>query len=183
MRSLMSFFGGLRIRSLSPLMAGVLIFAVVVGMTGQVDAQTSRYTLDDVMDKLLEMDKKFEIRLGKLETKVDMFEKRMDGLDKRMSSLETNINSRIDGLETNMNGRMSSLNTTMISLFGILGALFAGILVSVISIARNMRPAEDSKSFRKEVKAIAERERALDEKLQASDLSVPKEITRLLETL
>lgn len=182
MRSLMNVFGGLRIRALSLLMAMVLVLAVIVGMAGQTDAQTSRYTLDDVMDKLIEMDTKFEVRLGKLETKVDMFEKRMDGLDKRIDILETSMNSRMNSLEASMNGRMSSLNVTMISLFGILGALFGGILVSVISIARNMRPAESSKAFRKEVREIAERERALEEKLQAADRRAPKE-AGILEAL
>ena len=38
-----------------------------------------------------------------------------------------------------------------------------------------MGPAESSKSFRKELGEIAERERALEEKLQAVDRRVPKE--------
>jgi len=44
MRSLVNFFSGLRISTLNPLMAMVLVFAVVVGMAGQANAQTSRYT-------------------------------------------------------------------------------------------------------------------------------------------
>ena len=44
MRSLMNFFGGLRIQSLNPLMAGVLVFASVLGIVAHLDAQTLQFT-------------------------------------------------------------------------------------------------------------------------------------------
>ena len=167
MPSLMN-FDGLRIRVLIPLMVVLSVFAVLVGIAGEVDAQTSRYTLDDVMDKLdnvvdkmTEMDKKFEVRLGKLETRVD------------------NLEAQIADLKIHLDNRINTANTITISFFTVLAVLFGGILVSVLSIARNMRPAESSKAFRKELKAVADRERALEEKLQAEDRSVP----RILEAL
>ncbi|HID30770.1 MAG TPA: hypothetical protein EYP19_12300 [Desulfobacterales bacterium] len=171
MRSLMNFFGGLRIRSLNPLIAVVLLFAVVVGRVGQADAQTSRYTLDDVMDKLIEVDK----RLTVVETEV----KRNREL---IETVNTNLTKQIEMVNTNLGDRISATNTTMRWLFGLLVALFGSILVFVFNIARSMRPAESSKAFRKEGKAITERERALEEKLQAEDRRAPQE-TRILEAL
>ena len=183
MRDLMNFYG-LWIRVLNPLMVGVLVVAAVVGMAGPVDAQTSRYTLEDVMDKLLEMDKKFEVRLGKLETRVSHIEADMKAdkaeLREQMKADKAELRAQIADVETHLDNRINTANTITMSFFTVLAVLFGGILVSVISIARNMRPAESSKAFRKEVKAIAERERALEEKLQAMDRSVPKE-ARVLE--
>ncbi|HID16750.1 TPA: hypothetical protein EYP26_00490 [Candidatus Bathyarchaeota archaeon] len=57
--------------------------------------------------------------------------------------------------------------------------MFAGILAFVFSIARSVGPTEPSKTFRKEVREIAERERALEEKLQATDRSIPKVLEAL----
>jgi len=179
MRSLMHFFSGFRSASLSPFMAGVLVLAVVVGMVKPVDAQTSRYTLDDVMDKLIEMDK----RLVVVETDMKNIKADMKNIKAAMKVDRAKLRAQIADVKTHLDNRINTANTITISFFTVLAVLFGGILVSVISIARNVRPPESSKAFRKELKAIAERERALEEKLQASDRSVPKEIARLLEAL
>ena len=148
MQSLMNFFGGLRTPALSPLMAVVLVLAVVVGMAGQADAQTSRYTLDDVMDKLIEMDKKFEVRLVKLETRMDNIEK-----------------------------EIGEVKTTVWALFGSLGAVLLVILGFIYTLAQRSKPVEASRSVKKllkslqeQVKGISAREKELEEKLIAAKI-------------
>ena len=133
-------------------------FMLVLGMVGRADGEISRYTLDDVMDKLDEMDK----RLVRVETKVDMLEGRMDRIEGRM-----------DDLESSVNGKITSLQTTMLSLFGLLAALFAGILAFVFSIARGLKPElpgdvmEELKRMRERMEEIAARGEALEEALAA----------------
>ena len=183
MRSLMNCFGNLRTMSLSLLMADAFVLAVVFGMAGPVDAQTSRYTLDDVMDKLIEVDKRLTVVETEVKRNRELIETVNTNLTKQIETVNANLTKQIETVNANLGDRISTTNTTMRWLFGLLVALFASILVFVFNIARNMRPAESSRAFRKELKAIAERERALEEKLQASDRSVPKEITRLLEAL
>ena len=148
MRSLVNVLGGHRIRALNPLMAMVLVFAAVVGMVGQADAQTSRYTLDDVMDKLIEMDKKFEVRLVKLETRMDNIEK-----------------------------EIGEVKTTVWALFGSLGAVLLVILGFIYTIAQRSKPVEASRSVKKllkslqeQVKGISAREKELEEKLTAAKI-------------
>ncbi len=183
MRNLANFFSGLRIRSLSPWMAIALVFAMVIGMAGQVDAQTSRYILDDVMDKMIEMDKRLSHVMDKV---ID--------IDKRLSVVESQIKNLGDRID-DTNARIDNTNTTMRWLFGFLGSLFLGILVLTFATYRNtaslVKPTEQSvfkeakvlEVFRKEVREIAEQEeRALQEKLQAVSRSAPKE-AKLLEAL
>ena len=171
MRSFVNVLGVHRIRALNPWMVVVLAFSVLVGMVGHVDAQTSRYTIDDVMDKMIEMDKRLSHVMDKV---IEM--------DKRLVAVETdikNIKTAMKEDKVALRERISDVNTVTITFFTILSVLFGSILVFVFSIARNMRPEESSKAFRKEVREIAKREKALEEKLQAADRSVPK----LLEAL
>lgn len=173
MRNLMNFFGGLQTSALGLLLAVVLIFSVV-GMVGSADAQTSRYTIDDVMDKLIEVDK----RLTVVETEVR-------GNRELIETVNTNLTKQIETVNMNLGARISDTNTTMFWLFGFLGSLFLGILAFTFATYRNtaslVKPTERSvaeetkvEAFGKELKAVAERERVLEEKLQASDRSVPK---------
>jgi len=148
MRSLVNILSDLRIQAWSPLMVMILAFAVVIGMVGEVDAQTSRYTLDDVMDKLIEMDKKFEVRLVKLETRMDNIEK-----------------------------EIGEVKTTVWALFGSLGAVLLVILGFIYTLAQRSKPAEASRSVKKllkslqeQVKVISAREKALEEKLIAAKI-------------
>ena len=176
MRSFVNVLGVLRIRALNPWMAMVLILALVVGMVGQADAQTSRYTLDDVMEKLIEVDK----RLAVVETEV----KRNREL---IETVHTNLGDRID----DTNARIDGTNTTMRWVFGFLCTLFLGILGLTFATYKNtaglvkpmdrsvVKEAEVLETFRKEVGKIAERERALEEKLEAADRSVPKVLEAL----
>jgi len=76
-------------------------------------------------------------------------------------------------------------------LFGFLGSLFLGILVLTFATYKNtaslVKPTERSvakdkisEAFRKEVREeIAEREKALEKRLQAADRSVPKVLEAL----
>jgi len=148
-------------------MAVVSLFAVIVVMAGPVDAQRTRYTIDDVMDKLIEVDK----RLVAVETDI-----------KNIKADMKNIKADMKEDKAELREQISDVNTVTITFFTVLSVLFGGILAFVFSIARNMRPPESSKAFRKEVREIAERERALEEKLQAEDRRVPKE-TKILEAL
>jgi len=187
--------GVLRIRILSPWVAMVLVLAVVVGIVAQADAQTSRYTLDDVMDKLIEVDK----RLAVVETEVrrnrELIETVHKSLTKQIETVHTNLGARINDTNARIddtNARIESTNTTMRWVFGLLGTLFLGILGVTLATYKNtaslvkppdrsgVKEAEVLETLRKEVREIvAQEERALEEKLQAADRSVPK----LLEAL
>ena len=172
-------FGGLpsglcsRISVLSWTMTLVLVFGLVPKW---VEAQTSRYTIDDVMDKMIEMDKRLSHVMDKV---IEM--------DKRLTVVETEVKRNrelIETVNTNLGDRISATDSTMRWLFGFLGTAFFGILALTFATYRNtaslVKPTERSvaeetkvEAFGKELKTLAERERVLEGKLEAADRSVP----------
>ena len=177
MRSLVNIPGGLRIPILRPWMAMVMILAPIVGRADQAHAQTSRYTLDDVMDKLIEVDKQLAVVEAEVNRNRELIE-----------TVHTNLGDRID----DTNARIDGTNTTMRWVFGFLCTLFLGILGVTLATYKNtaswvkppdrrgVKEAEVLETLRKEVRElVAQEERALEEKLQAADRSAPK----LLEAL
>jgi len=219
-QSLANVLGGFRIRILSPWVAMVLALAVVVGIAAQADAQTSRYTLDDVMDKLddvvdkmIEMDKRLSVVETEVKRNRELIEtvntnltkqietvntnltKQIEtvntNLTKQIETVNTNLTKQIETVNTNLGDRISGTDTTMRWLFGFLGSLFLGILVLTFATYKNtaslVKPTERSvakdkisEAFRKEVREeIAEREKALEKRLQAADRSVPKVLEAL----
>jgi len=161
------------------MMMVVLVFGLV---PKTVDAQTSSYPLDDVMDKMIEMDKRLSDVVNK-----------MIEMDKRLTVVETEVKRNrelIEMVNTNLGDRISATETTMRWLFGFLGTAFFGILALTFATYRNtarlVKPTERSvaeetkvEAFGKELKTLAERERVLEGKLEAADRSVP----RILEAL
>ena len=194
MRHVKHFFGGLWIQALNPLMAMVLVFAVVVGMAEHVAAQTSRYTLDDVIDKLIEMDK----RLSVVETEVKrnrelietvntnlskQIETANTNLSKQIETANANLSKQIETVNTNLGSRISDTNTTMFWLFGFLGTLFLGILALTFATYRNTaslvklpegrrapEEIEGLQTLQEEVKGLAERQSELERKLTTAKL-------------
>ena len=141
-----NFFGGLSSRLCSRISAlsWMMMVVLVVGLVPKtVDAQTSRYTLDDVMDKMIEMDKRLSDVMNK-----------MIEMDKRLSVVESQIKNLGDRIaDTNAriadtNARIDDTNTTMRWLFGFLGTAFFGILALTFATYRNtarlVRPTERS---------------------------------------
>ena len=169
MRSFVNVLGGLRIRVLNPLMVMILVLTVAVGMAGQADAQRTRYTIDDVMEKLGEMDKKFEVRLVKLEIKVGNVEKRMDKLEKRM-----------DKLEETQGRQLWIMLAFIFAVIGILiannyklGRLDAHITESVEKKAPRRAEKELEKQLKllaERVKEVSDREKALEGRLTAAKI-------------
>ncbi|MDI6792119.1 MAG: hypothetical protein QME81_04535 [bacterium] len=177
MRRLVNFFFGdlqtSALRASSLLTVFIFIFGLVLGMAEQLQAKPSRYTIDDVMDKLIEMDKRLTV-----------VEKQIETINARIDNLSDNLNARIDNLSADLNARIDDTNTTMRWLFGFLGSLFLGILALTFAIYRNTanlskteaeKPAKALarvlgilKSLEEEVKETARRERVLEEKLQAA---------------
>ena len=170
MENLGRIFGGVCVRPLNSLAAFIFLFGLVLGVVERLDAQTSRYTLNDVMDKLIEIDK----RLTVVETEV----KRNREL---IETVNANLTKQIETVNASLGGRITDTNTMILWIFGFLGSLFLGILVLTFTIYRNTaglskgieEPTEDlARVFRLlealqgEVKATAERERKLEEKLQ-----------------
>lgn len=163
MQRLANFLGGLRALVLNPLTVFIFIFGLVLGMAEQLEAQPSRYTIDDVMAKLIEMDKQLTV------------------VESRIVAIE----ERIETVNANLSARINDTNTIMRWLFGFLGSLFLGILALTFTIYKNTaglpkevfskegeKPAEDLarvlESLQEEVRATAKRERVLEEKLQAA---------------
>lgn len=145
---------------------------MVVGIAGQADAQTSRYTLDHVMDKLIEMDK----RLTMVEAEVKRNREQIE-------TVNANLSKQIETVNTNLGDRISDTNTTMLWLFGFLGTLFLGILALTFATYRNTaslvrtpsarRTPKEAKlleTLQKEVKELSAREKALEEKLAAAKM-------------
>lgn len=167
------FFEDHSISALNPWIAAVLMVAFVFGTAGQAAAQTSRYNIDDVMDKLIEMDKNVEVRLGKLEIEVSGIEKRMDKLEKRMDKLE----------ETQ--GRQLWIMLAFI--FAVIGILIAnnyklGKLDAHITGGAEEKAARRAegeaegemekqlKLLAEQVKEVSDREKELEEKLTAAEV-------------
>ena len=130
---------------------GVWVYGCL-GMVGEVRAQSSRYTIDDVMDRLMEMDKNTEVRFARLEAKVEQNKERINEV-------------------------RSSLSTTIWSLFGFLLLIQLAILGFIYNLAQGTKRAELSENFasalealQKQVNQIMERERKLEERLQAASL-------------
>ena len=172
MENLGRIFGGVCVRPLNSLAVFVFVSGLVLGVVGRLDAQTSRYTLNDVMDKLIEIDK----RLTVVETEI----KRNREL---IETVNANLTKQIETVNASLGGRITDTNTMTLWIFGFLGSLFLGILVLTFTIYRNTAglskgietegPKEDLarvlkslESLEEEVKATAERERKLEEKLQ-----------------
>ena len=161
----MQTIGSLRISALSLQTVALVVLALVLGSRGEVAAQTSRYTIDDVMDKVIEIDK----RLAIVETEVKRNTERIE-------TVNANFTKQIEIL----GDRMSDMNTTMLWFFGFLGTLFLGILGLTFATYRNTaglvkapdvrRASEEAgllQALQEEVKALAERQKRLEKKVAA----------------
>ena len=133
------------------LLIGVCVYGCF-GMAGEVRAQSSRYTIDDVMDRLMEMDKNTEVRFARLEAKAEQNKERI-------------------------HEARSSSSTPLWPLFGFLLLIQLATLIFIYNLARGRKRAEVSEHFasalkalQKQVNQLMERERKLEEKLQAASL-------------
>lgn len=127
MQSLANVLGGLRIRALNPRMAMVLALAVGVGMAGQVDAQRTRYTLDDVMDKLIEMDK----RLVVVETDIK-------NMKDQMKEDKVELREQMKADKAELGEQIADVRTTVWTLFGFLGVGLLGMVGFLFSVSNKM---------------------------------------------
>ena len=133
------------------LLIGLCVYGCL-GMVEEVHAQSSRYTIDDVMDRLMEMDKNTEVRFARLEAKVEQNKERINEV-------------------------RSSLSTTIWSLFGFLLLIQLAILGFIYNLAQGAKRADVSEHFasglkalQKQVNQLMEREQKLEEKLRAASL-------------
>ena len=187
MLSLTNFLSVLRGSIWTPWKASVLVLVFVFGAVGRPAAQAPRYTIDDVMEKLMEMDKKFEVRLGKLETRVDHLEKRMEA-DK------VDLNTRFDHLEKQMQTdkadlkeRIADVKTTVWTLFGVLSVGLFGMVAFLFSISNKMGGlVERMRQVEVHLEAILarrpmEREKEPSKVTEESALASPPEWLRSLQ--
>jgi len=140
---------------------GVAIWVFGFVWVEETPAQT-RYTIDDVMDKLVEMDK----RLVRVEIEIE------------------NLKVRMKESETSLLDRINRNTTTIWALFGALITLYVTILVIVLGIYKNVRPRLQERPagvlkeedwtatlekllepLRKEIREIAEREERLEKQV------------------
>ena len=133
------------------LLIGLCVYGCL-GMVEEVHAQSSRYTIDDVMDRLMEMDKNTEVRFARLEAKVEQNKERINEV-------------------------RSSLSTTIWSLFGFLLLIQLATLIFIYNLARGIKRADVPEHFasalktlQKQVNQLMEREQKLEEKLRAASL-------------
>ena len=83
---------GLRISALSLLTAALALLAFVPGSSGEAAAQTSRHTMDDVMDKLVEIDKRLAIVEVEVKRNTERIETVNANLTKQMETLSDRVN-------------------------------------------------------------------------------------------
>ena len=169
MLSLTNFLSVLRGSIWTPWKASVLVLVFVFGAVGRPAAQAPRYTIDDVMEKLAEMDKKFEVRLGKLETRVDHLEKQMQ-TDK-----------------ADLKERIADVKTTVWTLFGVLSVGLFGMVAFLFSISNKMGGlVERMRQVEVHLEAILarrpmEREKEPSKVTEESALASPPEWLRSLQ--
>ena len=136
---------------------GVALWVFGLAWVEAAPAQT-RYTIDDVMDKLIEMDKRLvrvETEMGNLKDRMTILEARVERIEgtmqawmketetnsqARMKEMETSLLTRMKETETNLLDRINRNTTTIWALFGALITLYVTILVIVLGIYKNVRP-------------------------------------------
>ena len=166
---------------------GVAFWVFGLAWVEAAPAQT-RYTIDDVMDKLIEMDKRLvrvEIEIGNLKDRMTSLEARVERIENvRLKELETSLLTRMKETETNLLDRINRNTTTIWALFGALITLYVTILVIVLGIYKNVRPRLQEQPagvpkeadwattlekvlepLRKEIREIAEREERLEKRV------------------
>ena len=144
-------------------------------------AQT-RYTIDDVMDKLVEMDK----RLVRVETEIGYLKDRVEHIENvRLKELEISLLTRMKETETSLLAQINKNTTTIWTVFGALITLYVTILLIVLGIYKNVRPRHQERPvevgvpkedwavtlekllepLRKEIREIAAREERLEKQV------------------